>query len=310
MSKVYIGSRTLTLKGHPALKRLEKAGLELVYGPAGERPSEEEQLKELPECIAYLAGTEKISKKVLNSSKKLKVISRNGVGIENIDIEAAEKLGIAIMTTPGANAQGVAELTMGLIFSALRSIPLQNAELKKGEWNRFKGNELQNKILGIIGTGNIGKKVIKMALCLGMRVLGYDLAPDRSFNPSSEFKYVDMEEIFQLSDIISLHVPAQEKPLIDAKSFALMKDGIILINTARAELIDGLELLNELNSEKVRIYATDVYTQEPPNIDELISHPRIICTPHIGAYTEESINQAVEIAIDNILKVLGLYEEN
>ena len=138
MNKVYIGSRTLTLKGHPALQRLEKAGLELVYGSAGERPSEEELLRVLPECIAYLAGTEKISENVLKSSVKLKVISRNGVGIENIDIKTAEELGIVVMTTPGANAQGVAELTIALLFSALRSIPLQNAELKKGEWKRAK----------------------------------------------------------------------------------------------------------------------------------------------------------------------------
>ena len=310
MNKVYIGSRTLTLKGHPALQRLEKVGLELVYGPAGERPSEEDQLKVLPECIAYLAGTEKISEKVLKSSKKLKVISRNGVGIENVDLEAAEKLGIAVMVTPGANAQGVAELTMALLFSALRSIPLQNAELKKGEWNRFKGNELQNKMLGIIGTGNIGKRVIVMALGLGMKVLGYDIFPDRSFNPSPEFKYRELDEIFQLSDIISLHIPAQENPIIDAKAFRLMKDGIILINTARAELINELELLKALNSNKVRIFATDVYKKEPPSLDDLIAHPRTICTPHIGAYTEESINQAVELAIDNILNVLGLNEEN
>jgi len=310
MNKVYIGSRTLTLNGHPALKRLEKKGLELVYGPAGERPSEEEQLNVLPECIAYLAGTEKISEIVLNSSKKLKVISRNGVGIENIDIKTAEKLGIKVMTTPGANAQGVAELTIALIFSALRSIPLQNAELKKGEWNRFKGNELQNKLLGVIGTGNIGKRVINMALSLGLSVLGYDLYPDQSFNPSPKFKYVDIDEIFRSSDIISLHVPAQENPIIEAKAFALMQDGIILINTARAELINENELLKALNSNKVRVFATDVYKEEPPNLDDLISHPRTICTPHIGAYTEESINQAVELAIENIINVLGLNEEN
>ena len=310
MKKVYIGSRTLTLNGHPALKRLEDAGLELIFGPAGEKPSEEEQLRVLPECIAYLAGTEKISKNVLIASKKLQIISRNGVGIENIDLDTAQSLGIAVMITPGANAQGVAELTIALMLSAIRFIPLHNSDLKRGEWNRLKGNELQNEILGVIGTGNIGKKVTSMALSLGIKVLGYDLFPDPSFNPSREFKYVGLKEIFQSSDIISLHIPSQKRPILDKEAFSIMKNGIYIINTARAELIDELELLRALNTKKVKIYATDVYSQEPPDIDELISHPRTICTPHIGAYTEESINQSVEIAVENILNVLGLNDED
>jgi len=309
MKKVYIGSRTLSLNGHPALKRLEDAGLELIFGPAGKRPNEEEQLRVLPECIAYLAGTEKISRNVLIASKKLKIISRNGVGIENIDLDTAQSLGIAVMITPGANAQGVAELTIALMLSAIRSIPLHHTDLKKGKWDRFIGNELQSKILGVIGTGNIGKKVINMTLGLDMKVLGYDLFPDPSFNPSREFKYVSLREIFQSSEIISLHIPSQERPILDKDAFLLMKDGIYIINTARAELIDELELLRALNTKKVSIYATDVYRQEPPDIDELINHPRTICTPHIGAYTEESINQSVEIAVENILKVLGLSNE-
>lgn len=309
MNKAYIGSRTLTLNGHPALKRLENAGFELIFGPAGERPSEEDQLQVLPECVAYLAGTERISKKVLNSSKKLKVISRNGVGIENIDLDTAQRLGISVMITPGANAQGVAELTIALMFNAIRFIPLHHTDLKRGKWDRLMGNELKNKILGVIGTGNIGKKVINMALSLDMKVLGYDLFPDPNFNPSREFKYVSLKEIFQSSDIISLHVPSQERPILDQEAFSLMKDGIYILNTARAGLIDELELLRALNTKKVKIYATDVYSQEPPNIDELISHPRTICTPHIGAYTEESINKSVEIAVENILKVLGINDE-
>ena len=119
MNKVYIGSRTLTLNGHPALDRLTRAGLEIIFGPAGERPDEEEQLKVLPQCIAYLAGTEKISEKVLKSAKKLKIISRNGVGINNIDLKTTEELGIKVAITPGSNAQGVAELAISLLLSSI-----------------------------------------------------------------------------------------------------------------------------------------------------------------------------------------------
>ena len=306
MKKVYIGSRTLTLEGHPALKRLQDAGLELVFGPPGKRPSEEDQLKILPECIAYLAGTESISEKVLRSSKKLKVISRNGVGINNIDLKITRELGIEVTITPGSNAQGVAELAITLMLTAVRSIPAQNRGLKMGEWNRVKGIEIERKILGVLGCGNIGKKVINLALGLGMKVLGYDLYPDSSFHPSNDFTFVDLKEILSSSDIISLHIPPGDKPIINREALSMMKDGVYIINTARAEVVDELEIVKALDNNKVQIYATDVYKKEPAEVDDLITHPKTICTPHIGAYTEESINRAVEAAIDNILTVLEL----
>lgn len=310
MNKVYIGSRTLTLNGHPALKRLEDAGLEIVFGPSGIRPTEEDQLKFLPDCIAYLAGTEKISEKVLKSSKYLKVISRNGVGINNIDVKTAKDLGIEIKITPGSNAQGVAELAISLMLNAIRSISNQNKYLKRGNWNRIKGNEVEGKTIGILGCGNIGKRVIKIALGFGMKVLGYDLYPDQSFNPIGDFQYVSINQIFKLSDIISIHIPPGEKPIIDGNALSMMKEGVYIINTARAEVVDELELVKALNNKKVQIYATDVYKKEPPEIDELIGHSQTICTPHIGAYTEESINRAVEAAVDNILMVLGINVKN
>jgi D-3-phosphoglycerate dehydrogenase len=304
MKKVYIGSRTLTLKGHPALNRLQDAGFELIFGPPGKRPSEEDHLKILPECIAYLAGTEKISEKVLRSSKNLKVISRNGVGINNIDLKVARELGIEVTITPGSNAQGVAELAITLLLTAVRSVPTQNKDLKMGEWNRLKGIEIERKTLGVLGVGNIGKRVITMALGLGMKVLGYDLYPDSSFHPSNDFKFVDLQEILSSSDIISVHIPPGDKPIIDKEALSMMKDGVYIINTARAEVVDELEIVKALDNNKVQIYATDVYKKEPPEVDDLISHPKTICTPHIGAYTEESINRAVEAAVDNILTVL------
>ncbi len=305
MNKVYIGSRTLTLKGHPALLRLENAGLEVIFGPAGRRPTEEELLKILPDCIAYLAGTEEISEKVLKSSQKLKVISRNGVGKNNIDLKAANNLGIEIKITPGSNAQSVAELAISLMLNAVRNISNQDKDLKEEKWNRSKGIEIEGKTLGVLGCGNIGKRVVKMALGLGMKVLGYDLYPDQSFCPSSDFQYVSLNEIFKLSDIISLHIPPGEKPIIDHKALSLMKQGVYIINTARAEVVDELEIIKALDTNRIEIYATDVYIKEPPEINVLISHPRTICTPHIGAYTEESINRSVEDAVDNILMVVG-----
>jgi D-3-phosphoglycerate dehydrogenase len=304
MSKIYVTPRSVTKNGHPSLEKLKKAGYEIILARPGIQPSEEEQMKILPECIAYLAGIEPITEKVMRCAKHLKVISRNGVGIENIDLEAARRLGIEIKIAAGANSQGVAELAIALILSSVRSIPLCNTRIKSGEWKREEGIEIKGKTLGVIGCGNIGKKVIEMALGLNMKVLGFDLKPDSNFKPSPAFNYTSLEELFKNSDIISIHIPPDEKPLIEEKSIATMKQGVIIINTARAGVVNKQDIINALNRGKVRTYATDVYEIEPPEVDSLIKHEHTITTPHIGGYTLESIDRAVEAAVENILSVI------
>jgi D-3-phosphoglycerate dehydrogenase len=292
------------LKGHPALKKLEEKGFELIYGRAGQQPTEAEQMKVLPDCIAYLAGIEPITSRVLQSAKKLKVISRNGVGIENIDLKTAKELGIAVKIASDANSQGVAELTIALLLAAARTIPLCSNYMKKNVWQREEGNEVINKTLGVIGCGNIGKKVIRMALALNMKILGYDISPDVNFNPSNDFKFVPLEELFKKSDFISLHCPPCDNPIIDTKQIEIMKKGVIVINTARATVVDKKSIIHALNIKQIKLYATDVYETEPPAFDELINNKSTITTPHIGGYTKESIDRAVQVAVDNILKVV------
>jgi D-3-phosphoglycerate dehydrogenase len=304
MKKVYITPRSLTKNGHPSFEKLRKAGLELILAKPGEQPTEKEQLEILPDCIAYLAGIEPISAKVLESAKKLKVISRNGVGIENIDLDAAKKHGIKVKIAVGSNAQGVAELAIAFLLSSARKITLCNDNIKKGQWKRELGNEISGKTLGVIGCGNIGKKVTNMALGLNMKVLGYDPYPDTNFKPSINFRFTNIEELFKKSDFISLHFPPGEKPLINEENLEIMKDGVIIINTARAGVVKKEAILKALESKKVRTFATDVYENEPPEIDGLIKNAYTITTPHIGGYTIESIDRAAEAAVDNILKAL------
>jgi len=301
MRKVYVTPRSITKNGHPSLKRLENAGFGLILAKPGKQPTEEQQLEILPKCDAYLAGIEPITEKVLKKAINLKIISRNGVGIDNIDLNIAKELNIPIKIASGANSQGVAELTIGLLFSAVRSIPRLDKRMKSGQWERQKGIEINEKTLGVIGTGNIGKKVIKMALSLGMKVLGNDLYPDEEFKPSSNFKYVELDELYSNSDIITLHCPPSEKPLINKNSLKNMKEGIIIINTARANVVDEEAILEGLHSRKISIYATDVYEQEPPEMNELIQNQYTITTPHIGGYTSESIDRAVNVAVDHII---------
>ncbi len=307
VNKVYVTPRSITQNhGHPALKKLEDAGLDIILSSPGKQPSEEEQLKTLPECVAYLAGIEPITDRVMSAAKSLKIISRNGVGIENIDLESAKRHDIEVKIAPGSNARGVAELAIALMLSAVRFIPYCNEKFKKGEWKRNMGMEIEKKTLGIIGCGNIGKTVARLALGLEMRVLGYDLYPDLSFQPSKNFSHASLKEVIQQSDIITLHVPPSENPIIDEEAIKLMKQGVYIINTARAGVVDKKAVLNGLNSNKILVYATDVFETEPPVIDELLSHERVITTPHVGGYTQESIDSAVEMAVDNILKALNL----
>ncbi|MBD3197418.1 MAG: oxidoreductase [Candidatus Lokiarchaeota archaeon] len=301
MRKVYVTPRSITKHGHPALKFLEDAGFEVILATPGIQPTEEQQLDILPECDAYLAGIEPITEKILKKAKKLKIISRNGVGIDNINLEVAKNLNIPVKIAAGSNSQGVAELAVALMFASARAIPICNDRIKQGIWEREKGFELKNKILGVIGTGNIGKRVIKMALDIGMEVIGYDLYPDKRFNPSNKFEYRPLEDLIRISDIITLHCPPSERPLINENLINNMKNGIVIINTARSAVVNGDDILEGLNSGKISRYATDVYDQEPPKINELIKHKNSITTPHIGGYTQESVDRATEVAVKNII---------
>jgi D-3-phosphoglycerate dehydrogenase len=304
--RVYITPRSITLQGHPSLEKLKAQGFELIFGPAGQQPSREEQLSILPECDAYLAGIERIDGEVLRSARKLKIISRNGVGIDNIDLETAKKLKVQVKVTSSANSQGVAELTIALILSAARNVPHSSDQIKKGIWHRVLGIEVNQKILGVIGCGNIGKRVVKMALGLGMKVFAYDLKPDTQFHPSENFHFTSLNAVIKQSDIITLHCPPGEHPIIDTETISKMKKGIYLINTARASVVDENSVLDALNSEQISIYATDVYQTEPPKVNALISHPNTITTPHIGGYTRESIDKATDDAVMNIINFFGM----
>mgnify|MGYP006293233293 CR=1 FL=1 len=301
MGKILITPRSLTRERHEAFSLIEEAGHEIVTSTAGVQPSEEELLGLVADIDGYLAGVEKISAAVLEAAKKLKVIGRNGVGIDNIDLPAAERLGITICPTPGANAQGVAELAVGLLFSLVRWIPYSSCELKGGTWNRRKGTELNGKTLGVVGCGNIGKRVAGLAAGLGMTVRGYDMYPDTAFSPGG-FTWSTLKDLISGSDFISLHCPAGEKPLIDAAAVSSMKAGTYLINTARAALVDEAAVMEGLDSGRLAGYATDVFDPEPPEDFTLVQHEKVIASPHIGGFTKESVDRATRGAIQQILE--------
>ncbi len=306
MSKVLISPRSLTRDGHPSLDLLREAGYEVVFCTPGKQPTEEELIRLLPGCVGFLAGVEKITAKALDAAKGLKVISRNGSGIDNIDLEAAERLGITICKTEGANAKGVAELTVGLMFALVRLIPLHDRTMKSERWERKKGIELEGCTLGLLGCGQIGKEVALRALGVGMKVAAFRRHPDLSFAPSDSFSWGSFDEVIEKSDMISLHRPASPsgKPVIDEGAILKMKKGVYLINTSRASLLEDASVLKALDDGHIAGFATDVYDKEPPDDYSLVHHERVIATPHLGGYTDESVDRATTAAVENIINTL------
>jgi phosphoglycerate dehydrogenase-like enzyme len=306
--KILVTPRSVTRDGHPALERLTEEGYELVFSTPGVQPDEAELIRLLPGCDGYLAGVERISASVLAAAKGLRVISRNGVGVENIDLAAADRLGVRVCTTPGANSRGVAELTLALILSLVRSVPFGDAALKDGGWERRRGIEVRGRTLGVVGCGRIGKEVACLALAVGLKVVAYDLEPDLTFRPAGDFGYARLDELLVASDIVTLHcpLPSDRRPLIDAAAIAAMKRGAYLVNTARAGLVDESSALEALEDDRLGGLAVDVFHAEPPGDHPLVKHPKVIATPHVGGFTDESVARAIEGAVENLLKALAL----
>lgn len=306
MEYVIVTPRSLSKGGHPLLEKIRAAGYELVFPSPGAQPSEEELSAVIGGAVGYVAGVEKISAALLEKAAVLKVISRNGTGVDNIDLAAAAARGIVVRRAEGANARGVAELAFGHILSACRSISSSDADLKKGGWNREKGFELEGKTLGILGCGKIGKLVARFALAFDMDVLAYDLYPDRNFAPSERFRFATMPEILSASHVLTLHCPpaADGKPVLGAAEIAAMKKGAVVVNTARQGLVDEAAMLGALAGGHVKAYALDAFDREPPDDRRIILDPRITVTPHIGGFTAESIDRATEAAVDNLLDSL------
>lgn len=300
---IAVTPRSMSEAGHPALTRLTGLGYELVFPAPGRLPSEDELVAALPGCVGYLAGVEPVSRRVIEASPRLRVISRNGSGIDNIDLDAARARGICIEKALGANARGVAELALGLAFCAIRSIAWSDRHLAEGDWKRRKGRELLGKRLGIVGCGAIGRTLATLGASLGMEVLGHDPYVGTAALDAS-MRRVSLDELLAASDVISLHCPPAPAPILGAAALARIKPGAVLVNTARAELIDEDAVVAALDSGRLAAYATDVYPTEPPEPSALLRHENTIRTPHAGGYTDESVDRATEIAVDNLLRRL------
>lgn len=277
---------------------MKAAGLEVII----QKYSPEELVQNIVNYDAILVrSATKVTKEVIDAGKKLKAIARGGVGLDNIDVNYAKEKGIPVLNTPGASSISVAELAIGHMFGVSRFLNLSNTEMRQGKWPKkeySKGMELTGKTLGLIGIGNIGKEVAKRALGLSMKVIAHDPWVK---DTGMDVKLVSKDEVLKNSDFISLHIPFNkaEGASITATEFAKMKDGVVLINCARGGVVKEADLLEALNSGKVKYAGIDVFENEPPTEAQtvLINHPRVSVTPHIGAQTDEAQDRVgIEIA--------------
>ena len=267
------------------------------------RLSEAELVPIVGEVEAMVVRSEtKVTRKVMEAAPKLRVVGRAGVGVDNVDVDAATQRGIIVMNTPSGNTISTAELTFSMLMALARKIPQANASMKAGEWNRkaFQGTELYSKTLGILGMGRIGSEVAKRALAFGMTVLAYDPYLNLARAKAMQVELVELEEIYSRSDFITVHMPMTDetKGMINAAAFGKMKRGVRVLNCARGGIINEPDLYEAIKSGKVAGAALDVYEVEPlPKEFPLRDLSQVIMTPHLGASTEEAQeNVGIEVA--------------
>ncbi len=270
--------------------------------------------EELAEVIGQYHGLivrsrTKMTADLIALANNLEIIGRAGVGVDNIDLAAAQAKGVAVVNSPTATTVAVAEHTLALLLSLARHIPRATQSMKQGQWEKkqLQGTELFGKTLGIIGIGRIGSEVAIRAAAFGMRVIAYDI-PGREAPTDLDIPIVDLETLFEQADIISIHTPLTKdtRNMIDAEAIAKMRPGVRLVCDARGGIIDEEALLAALVSGHVAGAALDVFATEPPGITPLIAHPNVIVSPHLGAQTEEAQERAaLHIAEEFISKFSG-----
>ncbi len=294
---------------------LEESGLAILRRSAHVAVQEGVQAEELLRMIGdyealIVRGRTKVTAQVFEVGRRLRVVGRAGVGVDNIDLQAAKERGVCVVNAPASTTLAVAELTMALILSLARETPRADAAMKQGLWLKKEliGFELSGKTLGVIGVGAIGAAVARRAAAFEMKILGYDPLLSTEQIAQRGAQPVSLAELYRQSDIITIHVPltAETRGMVDQRAFEQMKPGVRLICTARGGIVDEAALLAALESGKAAGAGLDVFAQEPPGKSALTAHPKVIATPHIGAQTAEAqARAAVDIAHEVLAALQG-----
>ena len=288
--------------------KLERTGYEItcLRGPL----TENELLPVIERYDGIICGDDEITQAVIEkgASNKLKIISKYGSGLDKIDLNAAKKCEIPVTNCPAVNQTTVAEHVFALLLAHVKNIIQENKYTQEGKWERMIGIDLAGKTLGVMGTGNVGKEVIKRALAFGMKIIAFDKYPDKFFSLKHDIRYAEnLKDLLQQSDIITLHMNLDKnsRHILNKDAFKSMKDGVILINTSRASLVVEDEILRAVNSGKLGGYLTDVMEIEPMQQDHpFLNHQNILITPHIGSRTHENVVKQGKMAVNNLIENL------
>lgn len=292
-----------------AWRLVESRGHEVIYDPSRGFPAyTQEELKQiLPDIDGTLVGLDQYNEELFSAAPKLKVVAKFGVGVDNIDVDAATRHGVRVVNAPGINSNSVAELTIGFMLDLLRCITPLHQKMKQGIWQRYIGNELKGKTVGLLGFGAIARSVAEKLNAFDANVIACDLYPNEKEAGRLKVRLTTMDEVIEGSDIVSIHIPATAEThhLFDAKMFSRMKRGAYLVNTARGALVDLNDLKNALQNGQLSGAALDAFEEEPlPPDCPIFQCENVILTPHTGAETADSYRRVALAACECICDVL------
>jgi len=280
---------------------------EVIYNPTGKPLTSAEVGQLLPGIDGYIAGLDGIDANALKSADKLKVIARYGVGVDNVDLAEAQKKGIVVTNTPGANSVSVAELALGLILALARQIPEAVEAVHQGKWPRYSGTSLEGKTIGILGLGAIGKQLARRLSGFDCKIMAFDPFADALFAKENHIELAPLDDVRAKSDFLSLHLPLlpETRGIVNGNFLSKMKKGSFLINTSRGEVVDEDALLHAIQSGHIKGAGLDAFITEPPDpMNQLLTLPQVIATPHLGAQTDGATSNMGWLAMRDCLAVL------
>lgn len=298
---------SLNAEHGPHLEIFQKAGFDVQVAPRSiDLWQEDNLINLLADCQAVLAGSEPYTPKVIESLPNLRVIARTGVGFDAIDLTACDKAGVVVTTTPGVNHHSVAEHTLALLLGVARGFPDNDRRVREDRWQRIARPRVMGRTLGIVGLGRIGRAVAWRAAGLGLKVLAYEPYPDQEFVQQWRIELVGFEKLLEQSDYVSLHLPmsAESKHLMNAETFAKMKPGSVLINTARGALVDEAALYDALKSGHLRGAGLDVFEVEPlPLTSPILELDNVLFAGHLAGLDEESHDDTFKMAAETVINL-------
>jgi D-3-phosphoglycerate dehydrogenase / 2-oxoglutarate reductase len=302
--RVAVGPSSFAAKDDTPLRMLDAAGCEVVPNPFGRRLTEEEIIAHLEGIDGLVAGLEPLNRKVLSSAPGLKAIARVGIGVANVDFEAAEEFGVKVSNTPDGPVASVAEMTLTALLALGRNLVATNAALHAGEWKKSIGSGLAGARVLLIGFGRIGRRTGELLRAFGAEVAVYDPFIEAGGIPEGVAAATSLEAGLSEAEIVSLHASGTDC-ILDAEAFAAMRDGVVLLNSARGELVDEQALVDALNSGKVGGAWFDAFWEEPYD-GPLTAFDQVLLTPHVGTYTRQCRLAMETAAVENLLRDLGV----